>query len=345
MEYHFKLGPNVLYLISGDKKGTGSAWEQKSVRKVFNLCKCALWRALSGPAHPRLESLFELAQRKDFKMQILRTLFVILILSVFVRAQFVDCQAEISIERMPEQERNDLKTLEQMLPTYFESYTWFDNSYGIELPISIRIFPQSVNKTGVDRTFTSQLFISTISGDQRFFEKNFQFTYKTNDPLQHIELPHPLTSALDFYAWMFIAGEMDTYEPLAGNSAYERARDIANRAQMSDKPWGFKDRLQALDEITRIRDYRMVKYYYWLMVDLINQDKTGEVRDVATKALGHLEDMFFENARERYTHIFLDVYARDFMAILKAYGDESQCNKLIELDPDNKKVYEQILAE
>jgi len=267
-----------------------------------------------------------------------------LILSMAL-AQFVDVQAEIAVDRMPEQERNDLMILQQQLPGYFENYSWFDNIYGIEIPLNIRIFPQSVTKTGVDRIFTSQLFISTERGDQRFFEKNFRFVYNTNDPLLHTEMPHPATSALDFYAWMFIAGEMDTYEPLGGNAIYEKARDVATRAQMSQRPQGFKDRLQTLDELTRLRNYRLFKYYYWLMFDLIDQEKVEEFPAAADKALKHLDDMFYENARERYTHIFLDVFARDFMGMLKDFGTDEQCRKLMDLDPDNRKIYAQILAE
>jgi len=78
-------------------------------------------------------------------MKTVRALLIfcfIVVLSASAIAQFVDVNVEISNERMPEKERNDLKTLEQILPPYFENYDWIDNKYGIQIPFSIRFFHQ-----------------------------------------------------------------------------------------------------------------------------------------------------------------------------------------------------------
>lgn len=273
--------------------------------------------------------------------------FLFFSLSTFLNAfaQFIDVQVEITTERMPEKERVDLATLEKMIPAYFESYEWIENSYGIQIPLRIQIFPQSSNTTGFERIFTAQLFISNEVGDQRFFERDFKFVYNTNDPLLHSDIPHSLTSVLDFYAMLMIAGELDTYEPLGGNSAYEKARDIATRAQMSERPHGWKDRLETLEEILRVRDYRLFKYHYWSIIDLLNEDKVEEVPQAIDEALKYLERVFEYNARERYTHIFLDTHAKEFVEILKDYGTKEQVDKLISLDPDNEKLYQAILSE
>jgi len=141
---------------------------------------------------------------------------------------------------------------------------------------------------------------------------------------------------------MLIAGELDTYEPLGGNTAYEKARDIATRAQMSERPHGFKGRLKELDEILQIRDYRLFKYHYWSIVDMIDQDKTKQISEVIDEALKCLDDVFAQNTRERYTHIFLDVHARELTEMLRDFGNETQQNMLMDLDPDNKDIYEKI---
>ncbi len=279
---------------------------------------------------------------RGVKVKTIKTLLIFcftVVLSTNAIAQFVDVTVEISNERMPEKERNDLKTLEQMLPSYFENYDWIDNKYGIQIPFSLRFFPQSVNTSGFERVFTSQVFISNKSGDQRFLEKTFKFVYNTNDPIAHTDMPHSLTSTLDFYAWMLIASELDTYEPLGGNTAYEKARDIATRAQMSERPHGFKGRLKELDEILRIRDYRLFKYHYWLIVDMIDQEETKQIPRAIDKALKSLDDAFTQNARERHTHIFLDVHARELAEILRDFGNKKQQKLLIDLDPDNKGIY------
>jgi hypothetical protein len=258
-------------------------------------------------------------------------------------AQFTEVSVEISVDRMPEKERNDLKTLEQLIPIYFQNYSWFENNYGIAIPIKISMFPEGVNTTGFERTFTSQIFISNQSGDQRFFEKNFKFVYNQNDPLNHSDMVLPLQGTLDYYAYMLIAGELDTYDPLGGNILYEKARDIANRGQLSTHPSGWKQRLQELDEITRLRDYRMAKYYFWNAIDLLDQKKAAEVPEAISQMLEHFDKMFEVNARERYSHIFLDVHAREIAEIIRDYGTPTQKTTIMELDPDNNNVYKAIL--
>jgi len=268
---------------------------------------------------------------------------VLLLFLSQIFAQFVDVKVEISVDRMPELERSDLKILEMAIPAYYENYEWIENTYGIQIPLKINIYPQSVNTTGSERIFSAQLFIVNESGDMRFFEKNFKFVYNTNDPIVHSEMIQTLTGALDFYAWMMIASEMDTYEPLGGNAYYEKARDVATRGQMSERPAGWKDRLQELDEILRLRNYRLMKYHFWVAMDFADQGNREAVAPEIDKALEALEAMFAENARERYSHIFLDAHARDIMTIIKEFGTIEQAHKLMALDPDNKSVYEKII--
>ena len=277
---------------------------------------------------------------KSFK--ILSAIFIIFMLST-IQAQFIDVFVEISIDRMPETERNDLRILKQLIPPYFENYDWIENTYGIEIPMKISMFPQSANSSGFEKVFTAQMFISNETGDQRFFEKNFKFVYNTNDPLMHCDMIHSLTGTFDFFAFMLIAGELDTYDPLGGNSIYERARDIATRGQISERPHGWKQRIQELDEILRLRDYRLAKYYYWHAIDLIDQEKTTEVPKSITKMLDHIDKMFEQNARERYTHVFLDIHARDIAKFIRDFGTPKQFDKIIALNPDNEEIYKRIV--
>lgn len=276
---------------------------------------------------------------------IIKLVVILLITMTLLQAQFIDVQVEIKSEQLPQKERMDLQKLAQDLPYYFENFDWIDNVYGMQVPLKINVYPQSVNDNGFERIFTAQFFISTHIGDQRFFEKGMKFVYNTNDPLSHTEMFHPLTSLLDYYAYLLLAGEADTYEPLGGNTLYSKARDIASRAELSERPTGWAQRSRDLDEMLMLRDYRMMKYYYFSIYDAHINGETGNIRETIDKTLKHIEDMFEFNDRERFTHIFLDVYARDFMFYLKQYGTVMQQNKLQDLDPDNREVYKKILSE
>lgn len=84
---------------------------------------------------------------------------------------------------------------------------------------------------------------------------------------------------------------MDTYEPFGGNPLFEKARDIASRALISEWPRGWKERLKRLDEIVALRDYRMFKYHFWHIMDLVNQEKHKQISEAISKALESLEKM------------------------------------------------------
>jgi len=267
---------------------------------------------------------------------------IIIFLLNAVLAQFPEVTVEISVDRMPEKERADLKTLEQKIPYYFEGYEWFENTYGVEIPLKISMFPEAVSTSGFERVFTSRFLITNEAADLRFFEKSFKFAYNSNDPLMHSEMIHSLTSALDFYAYMFIAGELDTYDPLGGNNIYDKARDIATRGQTSQRPSGWKERLRDLEEIQGLRDYRLAKYYYWNAIDNIDQEKPDAVKIAIDEMLKHLDRMFDINARERNTHIFLDVHARDIAEIIRKYGTPEQLDEIILQDPDNEAIYKKL---
>ncbi|MBO8131684.1 MAG: DUF4835 family protein [Candidatus Marinimicrobia bacterium] len=276
-------------------------------------------------------------------MKIIKSVLAMPFLTLLLFAQFVDVQVEITSDKLPERERADLLVLEQQLPSYFEDYDWIENNFGIEIPLRIKIYPQSVNNSGFQRSFSGQFYIYNEYGDTRFLEKNFFFVYNTNQPLIHLEMTDPLTSPFDFYAYLFIACEMDTYDPLGGNPYFEKAREIASRALISEWPQGWQDRIKRLDEVRNLRDYRMFKYYYWQIVDLIDQGEVEQVPEIINKCLSSLKKVFEVNEREIYTHRFLDAHAREFITFLKKYGNEQQIKTLLELDPDNKEIYNAIL--
>ncbi len=272
-------------------------------------------------------------------MKLLKTFCITLIFGNIIFGQIGNVDVKIESDQLEVKERTDLRTLEIQLPSYFEGHDYTENKYDLQIPIKISIFAQSANTTGSERKIKGQLFIMTTSGDQRFFEKNFRFIYGTNEPLVHSQMIYSLPTIMDFYALMIIAGEMDTYEPLGGNNVYEKARDLASRAEISDYPHGWSERLKELNEIINLRYYRLAKCDFWTIIDLEENEKTEEIPKVMQQFLDHLNECFTVNARERHAHIFLDAQARDIADLFRLYGTKDQQAKLLDLDPDNKKIY------
>ena len=265
------------------------------------------------------------------------SIFAILI--TFCAAQISDVNVTIECSRLSRQERQDLKNLEMQIPGYFTNYKWFDNPYNINIPIRINIFANSVTQIGNNRTFSGQMFVSTMAGDQRFLEKGMKIIYNKNQTLIHQEMISPLVSIFDYYAYVLLAGEMDTYELMGGDNLYEKARDIASRGQYSNYSAGWADRLKELNEILDLPEYRKFKYYFWKIIVLENNDETKKIPETIDQMLDNLESAFEINSSERNTMVFINARKEALIGLLLDYGSEEQIQRLIELNPQNKKFY------
>jgi len=280
-------------------------------------------------------------------MNSLKAFIVILGLSFLANifAQISDVEITIECSRLSREERQDLKTLELRIPGYFTNYDWFDNPYNINMPIRINIFANSVNQTGNNRKFAGQMFVSSLSGDQRFLEKGFRFIYNKNQTLIHQEIIRPLASIFDFYAYVLLAGEMDTYELMGGDNLYETARDIASRGQYSNYPEGWDERMKDLNKILDLPEYRRFKYYFWKIIDLENNGETKKIPENIDIMLDNLESIFEINSSERNTTVFINARKKALIGLILEYGTEEQIQKLIKINPQNKKFYQSKIEE
>ena len=275
---------------------------------------------------------------------ILGALLTILLIST-ATAQFSKANVEVEAQNLPRKARQDIRNLGQNIPQYFTDYEWFDNPYNINIPIRINLYASSVNTSGNDRRFTGQLFVATESGDQQFIEKKINFVYNTNQSLIHDETIRPLSSIFDFYGYVILAGIMDTYDIFGGEELYEKAQSIASRAQYSQYSAGWNDRMEKIENIMNLPEYRKFKYYFWKIIDLENRDKTEKISGVIDKMLKNLEEVYNINSTERNTTLFINARKRDIIGLLLDYGTELQRQKLIKIDSRNAKYYKKRIKE
>lgn len=274
-------------------------------------------------------------------MRYLKSVIFILILSCLSFAQFVNISVKVEAENLKQQEKRDLKILEGQIKSYLEDYSWIENKYNIALPLRISIYAQKATISSTERKFTGQIIVVTESNDLQLFEKKVYFYYSQNESLIHSDEIKSLATILDFYAYIMLAAEMDTYEPLGGSSLFEKARSIASRGEMSPTyATGWSDRQEQLEEIIDLRFFRQYKYYFWSIVDLESNGNLEQIPEAIDKALYFLDQELKINNRNRYMHLFIDAHAPDFADLLKLYGTDKQKEKILELDSDNRKIYE-----
>ena len=91
----------------------------------------------------------------------------------------------------------------------------------LEIIIDIRLVLESVSLGGSQTTINAQAILvnkevqpdgSMKTMDQYFYAKGVQFPYSLGQNMYYTPSFDPLVSFLDYYAFMFIASELDTWE-------------------------------------------------------------------------------------------------------------------------------------
>jgi len=176
-------------------------------------------------------------------------------------AQEVDCTIQVNYEAIPTTNKDLLRDFASDLKTYVNNYNWGPEAGGDKVKCTIDIFISSV--IGEDR-YSAQVFIGsqrpiyktgTNTAVTRIFDEVWEFTYVRNRPLNHN--PHAyndLTSFLDFYMYLVVGYDFDTYDKLAGTPLFQKAADVASIGRSSgQKGWQQSStsysRIQLIEEL------------------------------------------------------------------------------------------------
>ncbi|MEJ2053022.1 MAG: DUF4835 family protein, partial [Calditrichaceae bacterium] len=169
-----------------------------------------------------------------------------------IPAQVLKVSADVEYEHLQSDEKQILDDFDSNVEQYFNNYQWIEDEFEYDVDCKVQIIFMNVRQTH-ERLFTAQFVITSTSGEA-FVDKNWEFPYDKGSSMNHIKgLFDPLTQVLDFYAYMVLAGEMDTNGPFLGDPLYNQARDIIEQGLRSEYTKGWNDRLEEYQIITDTR--------------------------------------------------------------------------------------------
>ncbi|MCH8067943.1 MAG: DUF4835 family protein [Candidatus Marinimicrobia bacterium] len=270
----------------------------------------------------------------------LRILFWYIIGSSTLFAQFVDVQVTIDDTRLKENHRRITGGLKNQIKMFFETTSW-DQEYGdLQIPLSIHLIFDTVSDKGGINIYSAQcLFSSGL--DQRYFAKIVHFPYSSGQGVIYSPvLFEPLASTLQYYGYIILAGEADTYEQFAGTRFYEMARELTFRGKSSQYPRGWSDRVDLVDQLTNNRGLRLAKFFFYEGFTLLQEDNIIGSTESFLKMIENFNWVSTKFPRERYTSIFLDAHAQELANLPKQFKQQKKIlTELIQIDPDNEDIY------
>ena len=283
--------------------------------------------------------LFSIIMQKTKK----ELIFFIILFTSILHAQFVKVDVTMDDRLLKNDDRQILINLKNEISRFFINNTWDEEWTDLEIKLNIQlIFEGTATKNG-KKNFLAQALIST-NQDQRFFDNALQFHFNPGSSLYYDQVMfEPLPSFLSYYANMVLAGEIDTYELNEGSKQYEMARSIALRGTSSNFPKGWSRRVKLADDMSSNYGLRKARFAYYYALDLF---KDGEIEESISQfnlMIKGINEVYDRIPREHYTLYFLKSHASELSQILQILRQHDILQNLVELDPSNRDIYEDVL--
>lgn len=272
------------------------------------------------------------------------SIMILFITNCLASAQVLKATADVEYEHLQSDEQEILADFGDKIEQYFNNYEWIEDEFEYDVECQVQIIFTNVRQTH-ERIFSAQIVFTSNSGET-FLDKNWEFPYDKGSSMNHIKsLFDPVTHVLDYYAYMILAGEMDTNGPLLGEPLYNQARDIIEQALRSEYPKGWNDRLEEFQIITDVRTkpLRRVKPDFFEAMYLFRENKYKEAFKFSKTVLDGIEEVYNVMPNNRYLNMFFNSHHRQ-MAIL-FQKQNTYLNKLVEFDSKHRETYRKYMRE
>ena len=271
-------------------------------------------------------------------------------------SQQVDCTVTVNYEAVGTAYKDLLRDFENEIRNYVNNYQWGTEQLDEKVKCNIDVFIQS--STGENR-YMAQVFVGSqrpIFGTKkstasvRLFDEAWEFTYLKERPVSHNPYAfNDLTSVLDFYVYLILGYDYDSYERLGGTPWFQKASDVASMARSSSqKGWqlvttGYS-RTQMVTDIlnpttnpVRAGFYR----YHFNGLDSLASDrpKAWEQMKSAIEQIGAAKKTI--DARNLMVKVLFDTKYLEIAETFQEYPDPNFFIVLSKIDPSHQKTYDE----
>ncbi len=157
-----------------------------------------------------------------------------------VYAQELNCSVEVNAQKIEGGSKSVFQTLQEAMSEYMNETHFSNATFANNEKIDCRLY-LTVSEYADDRitgdlqvqlsrpvynsTYTTTLF--------NFKDNRISFEYREGEPLifNATTIDNNLTAILNYYAYLFLALDFDSFSPMGGEPFYERAATIVQAAQ------------------------------------------------------------------------------------------------------------------
>lgn len=290
-----------------------------------------------------------------------KIIFLFFFYTAVISAQELDAVVEINTEQLPVAARERLENFKYQIQDYLNNnkftrqpwegekikcnfnifFTGTDNevSYGAQLVV--------VSQRPIEGTLLNSLMINILDNSWLFqYEKNQSMYFQQTDF-------NPLTSLLDFYAYIIIGFDMDSYYRLGGTEYFSKALEIAVRGGSTKYSEGWQSESSTYNRRGLVDDLVNAKFqqlrsdifdYHYNGIDIFNtEEKQTAIKNISKLVLNLYKIKDQISSRSVFMKVFFDAKAGEIAQYLKDYPDKEIYNYLKKLDPPHISKYDEAL--
>jgi hypothetical protein len=290
----------------------------------------------------------------------MRWISILLIIALSsLRAQ-IDCDVTINIQSIPSA-ADRLQNFESDLENYINSQRWTSEDLGDEkIHCSINIFFTAASD---NNTYQAQAFIGSQrpiyagknpSGKNspmlRIFDDKWSFTYVKGQPLLRNETQFDeLTDFLDFYMYVILGFDYDSYETGSGTPFFQKSYTMCNQAPSSAIGWA-RATGTTYNKFSFVEDILNPKYqpfregiylYHYRGLDYLSTKPVEGYKNMITLLENIATIKKTSNPRSVLFRTFFETKYGELAEVFKGYSDPSVYKLLIAVDPAHQTAYEE----
>jgi hypothetical protein len=255
-----------------------------------------------------------------------------------------------------------LDNLAGQVQTYLNNYSWTNDTFQSYEKINA-VFQITLLSAGSNHNFTASIVIQSFrpiydSSQQtmvfQYHDRNWAFHYTPNSDFVHDKLQfNSITTLLDYYAYIILGYDYDTFSLLGGTPYFNEAQNLVSLAQTSSSPgWNragnqHRNRASLVSYLLNpnYRPLRKAEYVYHRKgLDLFLKDPNTARKNII-KALQLIQKAQNQTSNSLLFDIFFNAKASEMVAIFKDASPDIRLqayNIFSDLDPTHLSDYNKL---
>lgn len=294
-------------------------------------------------------------------MRVFAVGIIVLAFSAQAAAQELLCNVRVDVSGISQSDQVQyVEELKPKIQEYLNLRAWTNDRFRREerIKCQFEITILGASTEGLN-SFRAQLSIGLIrpiygtlqtTVTTQIADGDWVFGYEPNQSLIHDpDRYDALTSVLDFYAYVLIGYDYDSFAPLAGTQYFERARKIANLAPSGGGGWAVSSERSRGSLIQQLLDPRLERVrlanfdYHFGCLDHFVTDPQ-KARDQGLKALRTLEEVLNEVSNQYIVDLFLATKNQELVGVFEDSIQSSDAyGVLIHIDPSRSNIYDRLV--